>query len=81
LREGKKIWVVGDDHALKILTAEVLWTEKDTVLIANTLETGDRLIVSDLRAALPGMLVDPQPATGYQELITDTGQTSTGQEH
>jgi RND family efflux transporter MFP subunit len=81
LREGKKIWVVGDDHALKILTAEVLWTEKDTVLIANTLETGDRLIVSDLRAALPGMLVDPQPATGYQELITDTGRTSTGQEN
>ncbi|MCF7975166.1 MAG: efflux RND transporter periplasmic adaptor subunit [Phycisphaerae bacterium] len=73
LREGKKIWVVGDDHALRILPATVLWTEKDTVLIANNLEAGDQLIVSDLRAALPGMVVAPQPATAYPELMTGTG--------
>jgi len=74
LREGRKIWVVGDDHALRILPATVLWTEKDTVLISNNLEEGDQLIVSDLRAALPGMEVDPQPATAYPELVTGTGQ-------
>jgi hypothetical protein len=63
LREGNEIWVVGDDHLLKILPATILWRETETVLISNNLEEGDQLIVSDLRVALPGMEVDPQPAT------------------
>ncbi len=74
LREGKQIWVVGDDHLLKILPATVLWSEKETVLIANTLENGDQLVVSDLRVALPGMKVAPQPSTAYPELVTGTKQ-------
>jgi RND family efflux transporter MFP subunit len=72
LREGNRIWVVGDDHVLKILPATVLWRETETVLISNNLEKGDLLIVSDLRAALPGMKVAPQPATAYSELVTGT---------
>jgi RND family efflux transporter MFP subunit len=74
LREGNRIWVVGDDHVLKILQATVLWRETETVLISNNLEKGDLLIVSDLRAALPGMKVAPQPATAYPELVTGTSQ-------
>ncbi|MCH8218137.1 MAG: efflux RND transporter periplasmic adaptor subunit [Planctomycetes bacterium] len=74
LREGKQIWVVGDDHLLKILPATVLWREKETVLISNNLEKGDQLIVSDLRVALPGMEVAPQPSTAYPELVTGTPQ-------
>ncbi len=74
LREGNRIWVVGDDHVLKILPATVLWRETETVLISNNLEKGDQLIVSDLRAALPGMKVAPQPATAYPELVIRTSQ-------
>jgi RND family efflux transporter MFP subunit len=74
LREGNRIWVVGDDHVLKILPATVLWRETETVLISNNLEKGDQLIVSDLRAALPGMKVDPQPATAYPKLMIRTAQ-------
>lgn len=74
LREGNQIWVVGDDHLLKILPATVLWRETETVLISNNLEKGDQLIVSDLRVALPGMEVAPQPATAYPELVTGTPQ-------
>jgi RND family efflux transporter MFP subunit len=72
LREGNQIWVVGDDHLLRILPATVLWPEKETVLISNNLEKGDQLIVSDLQVALPGMEVDPQPATEYSELVAGT---------
>ena len=72
---------MGDDQLLRVLPATVLWPEKDTVLIANTLEKGDQLIVSDLRAPLPGMKVDPQPATAYPDLVTDTGPMATGQEN
>ncbi len=74
LREGNRIWVVGDDHLLKILPATVLWRETETVLISNNLEKGDQLIVSDLRVALPGMEVAPQPATGYPEPVTGMPQ-------
>ena len=72
LREGNQIWVVGDDHLLKILPATVLWPEKETVLISNNLKEGDQLIVSDLQVALPGMEVDPQPATTFTELVAGT---------
>jgi len=74
LREGNRIWVVGDDHLLKILPATVLWRETETVLISNNVKKGDQLIVSDLRVALPGMKVAPQPATAYPELVAATGQ-------
>ncbi len=74
LREGNRIWVVGDDHLLKILPATVLWRETETVLISNNLKEGDQLIVSDLRVALPGMEVAPQPATGYPEPVTGMPQ-------
>lgn len=73
-REGDKIWVVGPDRKLRILPATVLWPEKDNLIIANNVETGDQLIVSDLRVALPGMEVEPQPAAGNAEPSTDMTQ-------
>jgi RND family efflux transporter MFP subunit len=72
LREGSRIWVVGNDNLLKVLPAKVLWPEKDTVLIANSLENGDQLVVSDLRVALPGMEVAPQPSTAYDGLVAES---------
>ncbi|UCG60161.1 MAG: efflux RND transporter periplasmic adaptor subunit [Phycisphaerales bacterium] len=74
LREGNQIWVVGDDNLLKIIPVTVLWRETETVLISNDVEEGDRLIVSDLRVAIPGMEVAPHPATAYQELVARTPQ-------
>ncbi len=72
LREGNQIWVVGADRLLKIVQATVLWREKETLLISNSLEKTDELIVSDLRVALPEMKVAPQPSTAYPELVTET---------
>lgn len=74
LREGNKIWVVGENHLLKILPVQVLWREKKTLLISNNLDEGDQLIVSDLRVALPGMEVAPQPTTIYPELVAASKQ-------
>ncbi len=71
LREGDLIWVVGSDNLLKIVQAKVLWTEKDTVLVENTLADDDALIVSDLRVALPEMEVLPQRSTAYPELVNE----------
>lgn len=71
LREGSLIWVVGPDQRLQIHPADILWMEKDTLLIANDLEPDVELIVSDLRVALPGMNVTPQRSTRYPELQQD----------
>ncbi len=72
LHEGNQIWVVGADGLLKIIQADILWLEKETVLISNSLEKGEELVVSDLRVALPGMKVAPQPSTAYPELVAGT---------
>lgn len=69
LREGNQIWVVGRDNLLRIIQANVLWPQKQTVLVANDANKGDLLIVSDLRVALPGMEVQPQPSTIYSDLV------------
>jgi RND family efflux transporter MFP subunit len=73
-REGDRIWVVGEDHRLRILPATVLWPEKDTLIIENNVRPGDQLIVSDLRVALPGMEIDPQPVAEYSQPMTSMAQ-------
>jgi RND family efflux transporter MFP subunit len=64
LREGDRIWVVNQHKELQIREVEILWTRQDNVLVGNAMKPGERLIVSGLRTALPGMKVDPQPAAG-----------------
>ncbi|MDF1755002.1 MAG: efflux RND transporter periplasmic adaptor subunit [Verrucomicrobiales bacterium] len=61
LREGNRLWLVGADKRIRIADPEILWTRPETVLVPNILKDGERLIVSELKSALPGMLVNPQP--------------------
>lgn len=61
LREGNRLWLVGDDDRIRIVEPEILWTRPETVLVADVLRPGERLIVSELKSALPGMEVNPQP--------------------
>lgn len=60
LREQNRVWLVDENNKLQIREAEVLWTRQDSVLIANLLKPGERVIVSDLEAPLPGMNVEPR---------------------
>ncbi len=61
LREGGKIWLIGADRKLRIAAPQILWTRRESVLVENSLKTGEQLIVSELKAALPGMELNPQP--------------------
>jgi len=63
LREGKRIWLVGEEKQLIIRDAEVLWQRDNTVLIANNIADSEALIVSDLNAPLPGMALKPEAIT------------------
>ncbi len=64
LREGNRLWLVGADRRIRIVEPEILWTREESVLVPDVLEEGERLIVSELKAALPGMEVNPQPLAG-----------------
>ena len=64
LREGNRIWVVDPNDELQIHEVETLWIQQDNVLVSNAMQPDERLIVSGLRTALPGMKVDPQSAGG-----------------
>ncbi len=55
VRDDETVWVATDDNTLDIRAAEILWRDADTVLVRDGLETGDRLIVSDLPAPVHGM--------------------------
>lgn len=61
LREGNRLWLVGSDNLIRIAEPEILWTLPQSVLVPNILKEGERLVVSELKVALPGMEVDPQP--------------------
>ena len=60
VREGNRLWLVGADDRVRIVEPEILWTFPDTVLVPNLFEEGERLIVSELKAALPEMAVLPR---------------------
>ncbi len=60
LREGNRIWLVKPDNRIRIADPEILWRQEETIFISNILQQGERLIVSDLRSALPEMEVRPR---------------------
>jgi RND family efflux transporter MFP subunit len=57
LRDNSHVWIVGDDQTLEIRTVHPVWRDADIVLLQDDLSPGERLIVSDLPAALEGMPV------------------------
>lgn len=76
LREGERIWVVDANNELQIRDVEILWTRQDSVLVANVIKPGERLIISGLKTALPGMKVDPQPDSPSSDQSTRTSETN-----
>ena len=61
LREGNRIWVVDRNKAVQIRDVVIEWSRQETVLIQNTVEPEEQLIVFGLRTALPGLKVESRP--------------------
>ncbi|MFW6146652.1 MAG: efflux RND transporter periplasmic adaptor subunit, partial [Planctomycetota bacterium] len=57
LRDGGQVWVMGPDDRLEIRDVAIAWSGGDDVCIDDGLADGDRLVVSDLGAAVEGMLL------------------------
>ncbi len=57
LRSGDVVWLVDANSKLQIQPVEVVWKNRDTVVIGSGLELGDRLITSSMSFAADGMSV------------------------
>lgn len=64
LRDGDTVWLMNDKDQLEIRKIEIVFRGRDAVLVAGGLEEGERLVVSNLPAAVPGMLLRLPEASG-----------------
>jgi RND family efflux transporter MFP subunit len=62
------VYLVDDDERLRLQSVELLFSQDDWAVVAEGIAPGDRVVLSDLIPAVPGMLLDPQPDT---ELAAD----------
>jgi RND family efflux transporter MFP subunit len=62
LRNGT-VYLIDEDERLRLQPVEVLFSQDDWVVIAEGISPGDRVVLSDLVPAVPGMLLDPRPDT------------------
>ena len=58
LRDNDTIWLAGTDDTLQIKPVEILWRDNRVVLVADHLQAGDRLVVSDLVTPVQGMALE-----------------------
>jgi RND family efflux transporter MFP subunit len=57
LRDNSSVWIAGENQTLEIRKVRPIWRDADIVLLQDGLNPNDRLIVSDLPAAVEGMPV------------------------
>jgi len=55
VREGDRVWAMDRDDRLEIRNIDVVWREETRVLARGGLANGDRVVVSRIGAAAPGM--------------------------
>lgn len=65
IREGQ-VYIVGDDQRLQARPVDVLFSQGPLSVIAAGVQAGERLVVSDLVPAVPGMLLDAVPDEAMQ---------------
>jgi RND family efflux transporter MFP subunit len=71
LRDNARIWIARDDETLQIREVAPLWRDADYVLLQEGLAPGERLIISDLTAAVDGMAVQERPDARLQPAAPD----------
>ncbi len=79
VREGDKVFLYVDGQ-LRIQPIEIVWGDPDFVLIRSGLETGDRLVLTDLATPAEGMKLRlPEEQSGSATKEDDEVQTRPGE--
>ncbi len=66
---GDKIYLMGEDNRLQIVTVEVLYRRDNQVVVEGALEQGQKLIINDLLPAINGMLL--KEASEQSQTVTE----------
>lgn len=63
-RGGDEVWVVSDDDRLSVRTIRPVWSDSGTVFVpaGETIQAGDRLIITSLASAIEGLKLDVREA-------------------
>lgn len=57
VHDGDRVWIMRDDNTLEIRKVEVVWQDKDRILVGQGLRAGELLVTSDISTAVTGMLL------------------------
>lgn len=80
VREGNVVYVMNEQSQLESRRVTVVWGLRDSVMVSDGLESGDRVIRSQVGTALPGMLLrtadqpPPSSATAQAAPARDAAQ-------
>ena len=55
IREGDQVWIADQEDRLAVRPVEVFWRSKETVLIRNGLDEGDRVVTNSIPLPIPNM--------------------------
>jgi RND family efflux transporter MFP subunit len=62
-RDGDNVWLMNDRNELEIRPVTVMFRNPDSLLVTAGLTPGDRVVVTDLPAPMPGMALRTGPVT------------------
>ncbi|MDZ4199367.1 MAG: efflux RND transporter periplasmic adaptor subunit [Kiritimatiellia bacterium] len=75
LHDGHRVWILSDGR-LEIRSVEPFWRDSQSVLIREGLAEGERLVVSNIAAPVPGMrLEEERPLTSFDERPAEGAKT------
>ncbi len=57
IHDGQWVWIMNAQNRLEIRTVDTLWGESDWVAVSDGLQEGEKLVISDLPAPAPDMLL------------------------
>jgi len=57
IREGNRVWVMDGKDCLSVREVEIIWRQKEDVLIADAIKPGERIVTSSIPTPIPGMLL------------------------
>jgi RND family efflux transporter MFP subunit len=63
LHGGERVWIVDDDGRLRERSVEVLRATREEVVVTGGLQTGEKVVLSPLEAAVEGMAVEADRAS------------------
>jgi RND family efflux transporter MFP subunit len=69
------VYLVDEEQRLRLQPVELLFSQDEWAVIAEGIAPGDRVVLSDLIPAVPGMLLDPQPDAELTAELASLGQT------